>query len=96
MNRYNITRKLIAIILGAFWGYRVNLVIEKGISVSDYLISFGIVAIFLFSLGLLISKEKKTSDFDTIKREIWEDVIWAIVSLVLGFLLPLAFNLIFV
>jgi len=92
---YNIIRKLFAIILGSFWGYRANLAVNKGITIGQYFISLFIVMLFLFILAFFVSKEKKTSNIEVIKKGVWEDVTWAIIAGVFGFVLPYFFDLIF-
>ena len=96
MSQYNTYRKIIATILGTFWGYRVNIAIGKSITFSQYIISFLFVMLFFIVLSHLISKEKRTSNIKIIKKEIWKDVVWALISSGIGFLLPLVFGWVFV
>ncbi len=95
MNLWNIGRKVFAIVLGAFWGYRANIAMERGITPIQYLISFIMVMVFLSVLAYFISKGKNTKDKEIIKKEVWKDVNWAIVAIVLAFILKLVFRFIF-
>lgn len=94
MNWYKVSRKTVAVILGAFWGYRADFAVKEGITIGQLLLSSFVVFLLFFILVFLIIKEKKTKNMKIIKREAWDDAIWAIIALVLGYLLPNVFSLI--
>jgi hypothetical protein len=100
MNLYAYLRKFVAGILGVFWGYRVAIAInqEGGLSLAQYVPTFIATMVFLSVLVYLIHKEKKTFNPKIFWREVWEDVLFAIlfnfVELlapnIFGFILPSA------
>jgi len=94
MNWYGVSRKAVAVVLGLFWGYRADVAIKEGITVGQLILSSLVVFLLFFILVFLIHKEKKTNNIKILKRESWDDAIWAIVSLFLGYVLPNVFSLI--
>lgn len=95
MNKWNFFRKITAIILGGFWGFRAEFASTNGITAYEYLISFVIVMIIFSILTYFIMKDKKTSNKELIKKELREDSIWAIASLIIGFFIPKLFGWVF-
>jgi len=87
MDKWQISRKVVSSLLGILWGFRVEVVVKYGFTLIDYLISFLGVVILLSLMSFFISKQFKTNDVNKIKKEIWKDVIWAIIFIfvTLGF-----------
>jgi hypothetical protein len=94
MKWYGVARKAVAVILGAFWGYRADVAVKVGIALGQLILSSLVVFLLFFILIFLIHKEKKTKNINIIKREAWDDAIWAIIALILGYFLPNVFSLV--
>jgi uncharacterized membrane protein len=96
MNLYAYLRKFFAGLLGVFWGYRADVAVKQlGLSLEQYIPTFIVTMIFLGILFFLIHKEKGgTVNAKILKREILEDVLFAVLFLFIEYLAPNIFGFI--